>query len=128
MTVLLDTCVFLWLADEKHRLSARARGILEDSSNTLRLHQASPWEIQIKYSLGKLPLPYPPRIAVPEAIKRLKLNYCTLDDETIYTLEKLPHLHRDPFDRLILAHAIHEGLPIVTPDPLIEQYPVRTLW
>lgn len=71
---------------------------------------------------------YPPRIAVPEAIKRLKLNYRTLDDETIYTLEKLPHLHRDPFDRLLIVHAIHEGLPIVTSDPLIEQYPVRTLW
>ncbi len=128
MTVLLDTCVFLWLADEKHRLSNTARTLLEDASNTLRLHQASPWEIQIKNSLGKLPLPHPPRIAVPEAIERLKLEYRTLDDDTVYTLEKLPHLHRDPFDRLLIAHAVHEGLPIVTPDPLIHQYPVRTLW
>ncbi len=128
MTVLLDTCVFLWLADEKHRLSVTARKILEDASNTLRLHQVSPWEIQIKYSLGKLPLPHPPRVAVPEAVKRLKLDYRTLDEETVYTLEKVPPFHRDPFDRLLIAHAIHEGLPILTPDPLIQPYPVRVIW
>lgn len=128
MTVLLDTCVFLWLADEKHRLSAQAREILEDPSNILRLHQVTPWEIQIKHSLGKLPLPHPPRIAVPAAIEKLGLDYQTLDDGTVYTLEKVPHLHRDPFDRLLVAHAIHEGLPIVTPDPLIHPYPVRTIW
>lgn len=128
MTVLLDTCVFLWLADEKHRLSARARELLEDRSITLRLHQVTPWEIQIKHSLGKLPLPHPPRIAVPATIEKLGLDYRTLDDDTVYTLEKVPPLHRDPFDRLLVAHAIHEGLPIVTPDPLITPYPVRVIW
>ena len=128
MTFLLDTCVFLWVADEKHHLSAKAREILEDASNILRLHQATPWEIQIKHSLGKLYLPRPPCIAIPAAIEKLGLDYRTLDDDTMYTLEKLPPLHRDPFDRLLVAHAIQEGLPIITPDPLIHQYPVRTIW
>jgi PIN domain nuclease of toxin-antitoxin system len=128
MTYLLDTCVFLWLADDPGRLSIRVREILEDSAQTLRLHQVTAWEIQIKNSLGKMPLPHPPRIAVPKAIEAFRLEYCTLDDGTIYSLEKLPHLHRDPFDRLLIAHAIFEGLPILTPDPLINQYPIRTIW
>jgi len=128
MTLLLDTCVFLWLADERHRLSPTATALLEDPANTLRLHQISPWEIQIKNSLGKLPLPHPPRIAIPAAIAALGLEYRALDDGTIYMLEKVPQLHRDPFDRLLIAHAIYEGIPIVTPDPLISPYPVRVIW
>jgi PIN domain nuclease of toxin-antitoxin system len=128
MTVLLDTCVFLWMADDQKALSPAAREVLEDPAVILRLHQVSPWEILIKHGLGKLPLPHPPRIAVPEAIRRLGLEYRTLDDGTLYTLEKVPPYHRDPFDRLLVAHAIHEGLPIVTPDPLIHPYPVRTIW
>ena len=128
MTVLLDTCVFLWMADDQSQLSAAARKILEDPGVVLRLHQVSPWEILIKHGSGKLPLPHPPRIAVPEAIRRLGLEYRTLDDGTLYSLEKVPPYHRDPFDRLLVAHAIHDGLPIVTPDPLIHPYPVRTIW
>lgn len=128
MTVLLDTCVFLWLADDPSRLSPAAREVLEDASHVLRLHQVTTWEMQIKNSLGKLPMPHPPRLAIPEAIRRLQLDYRTLDDATIYTLEKVPHLHRDPFDRLLVAHAIYEGLPIVSPDPLIHPYPVRVIW
>ena len=128
MTFLLDTCVFLWLADRKDRLSEEAREILEDSSNSLRVFQVTPWEIQIKYSLGKMPLPKAPRFSVPQAIQSLGLDYRTLDDNTIYTLEKLPNLHRDPFDRLLIAHAIFEGIPIITPDPLIHAYPVRVIW
>jgi len=128
MTVLLDTCVFLWMADDVRHLSEAARDILMDSSNVLRLHQVTPWEIQIKHGRGRLPLPRPPRVAVPAAIERLGLDYRTLDDETVYTLEKLPPIHRDPFDRLLVAHAIHEGLPILTPDPKIHAYPVRTIW
>ena len=128
MTVLLDTCVFLWLADDGRRLSPRAREILEDGSVILRLHQTTAWEIQIKHSLGKLPLPHPPRVAVPEAISRLGLDYRTLDDDTVFALEKLPPFHRDPFDRLLIAHALHEGLPLLTPDPLIHPYPIRTIW
>ena len=128
MNILLDTCVFLWMADEHRRLSATAKAILEDPANTLRLHQVTTWEIQIKNSLGKLPLPQPPSVAIPAAIERLGLDYRTLDDPTIYTLEKVPHLHRDPFDRLLVAHAIYEGLPILTPDPLISPYPVRVIW
>lgn len=128
MKILIDTCVFLWLADQTHHLSSTAREILENPANTLCLHQVSAWEIQIKHSLGKLPLPHPPRIAVPQAIERLGLEYHPLDDATLYTLEKVPPLHRDPFDRLLIAHAIHEGLPLLTPDPLIQPYPIRVIW
>lgn len=128
MTLLLDTCTFLWMADEQHRLSDKVRDMLENASNTLCLHQATAWEIQIKHSLGKLALPQPPRIAVPAAIAALGLDYHRLDDDTIYTLEKLPALHRDPFDRLLIAHAIHHGLPLLTPDPLIHPYPIRVIW
>lgn len=128
MKLLLDTVTFLRLSDEVHLLSPTAKETLNDPGNILVLHQASIWEIQIKYNLGKLPLKLPPRQFVPMSVEKHDLVCQSLADADIYFLERLPHLHRDPFDRLLIAHAIHEGLPIVTPDPLIEQYPVRTIW
>ncbi len=106
MTLLLDTCAFLWLTDQTEFLSERARTACEDSQNALWLHQASALEIQIKFSLGKLPLKLPPSEFVPLAVKRHGLNYATLSDETIWFLQKLPLLHRDPFDRVLIASGV----------------------
>lgn len=128
MTCLLDTCTFLWLTDRVENLSSSAREILSDSATVLVLSQVSSIEIQVKYNLGKLPLSIPPKAFLPQAIGSFQLHYQSLRDEYIWVLEKLPALHRDPFDRLLIAHALHEGLVIITPDPMIHRYPIRAIW
>lgn len=128
MRLLLDTCAFLWLSDRTELLSALARAALEAAEHELHLHQASAWEVQLKYSLGKLPLKLPPREFVPLALARHGVTYDPFADECIWFLDRLPLLHRDPFDRLLIAHALLGGMTVVTPDPSIHLYPVPTLW
>jgi PIN domain nuclease of toxin-antitoxin system len=128
MTCLLDTCTFLWLTDHVEHLSATARGLLEDPTNTLVLSQVSSYEIQIKYNRGKLPLAVPPQDFITQAIAKFGLIYLRIEDSHLWTKGNLPLLHSDPFDRLLIAQASHEGLTIVTPDPHIHKYAVRVLW
>lgn len=128
MTCLLDTCTFLWLTDQTQHLSAKVREVLEDPANTLVVSQISSLEIQIKYNRGKLPLGLPPEPFITEAIKKHGLHYLRLADEHIWAKAKLPPYHSDPFDRLLIAQASHEGMPILTPDPHITAYPIRVIW
>ncbi len=128
MTCLLDTCTFLWLTDRTGLLSRTAREALADGANTLVLSQVSALEIQIKYSKGKLPLAMPPAEFVAESFSKHRIDPLRLEDRHIWTTGKLPPLHHDPFDRLLVAQAIEEGMVLVTPDPKIHPYPVRTLW
>ncbi len=116
------------MLDEVEQLSPRVREALEDSSNHLVFHQASSWEIQIKYQLGKLPLMRSPKEVVEGGLKTYGIAYHPMNDTAIWHLQKLPPLHRDPFDRMLISHALCEGLKLVTPDPLIHPYPVATLW
>lgn len=128
MNCLLDTCTFLWMVDRVENLSPKVRDLLEDGSNLIVLSQISTLEIQIKYNRGKLPLGIPPREFVARAVAQFGLTYLELDDEHVFAKEKLPLLHRDPFDRLLIAQALHEGLVLLTPDPLIGPYPIRVIW
>ena len=128
MNLLLDTCTFLWMLDEVERLGPNARPALEDGRNRVVLHQVSSWEIQLKHDRGKLPLPLPPAQLIPEAVERLDLAYQPLLDEDIWFLGKLPALHADPFDRILLSHALGQGRKLVTPDPRIARYPVPVVW
>jgi PIN domain nuclease of toxin-antitoxin system len=88
-------------------------------------HQVSLWETQIKYDLGKLPLPEPPVTMLPPAIKESGMSYERIEDSGIYMLGKLPPIHRDPFDRLLVAHAVAHGWEMATVDAQVTQYPVR---
>ena len=88
-------------------------------------HQTSLWEIQIKYLLGKLPLPLPPEDFLPEAIAAARLLEYSIENEAIYLLSKLPNHHSDPFDRLLIAHAMCRGWEVATADRQWERYPVR---
>lgn len=128
MNCLLDTCTFLWLSDQTEELSDRAREVLSDGNNVLVLSQISSLEIQIKYSKGKLALKFSPEEFVAESLKRHRIDTLALAEQHIWTTGKLPMIHQDPFDRLLIAQAIEEGLVIVTPDPKIHAYPVRALW
>ncbi|MCI5149859.1 MAG: type II toxin-antitoxin system VapC family toxin [Candidatus Electrothrix sp. MAN1_4] len=117
MRVLLDTCAFLWFIGGSERLSRPARDLIEDFDNNLYLSMASLWEIAIKINIGKLELAQPFAALIPEQLEehRIKLLY-------------LPLHHRDPFDRLIIAQAICEKLPIISCDQAFPAYPVKLIW
>ncbi|MBU6427951.1 MAG: type II toxin-antitoxin system VapC family toxin [Cyanobacteria bacterium REEB65] len=128
MTVLLDTCAFLWAIVETSKLSPAAADLLRDPATDALLSVVSAWEIAAKNASGKLPLPEPPRSLVPKARQALSLQSLSLDEPACLQLDRLPLLHRDPFDRMLICQAIAAGIPILTPDSLIAQYPIRTIW
>lgn len=128
MRVLLDTCTFLWALVDAPELSATARGLFLDPSNEVFLSAASAWEISVKHSLGRLPLPGPPEVVVPEQRKKHAILPLPIDEESALNLGKLPSLHRDPFDRMLVSQALVHALVLLTPDREIRQYPVRTAW
>jgi PIN domain nuclease of toxin-antitoxin system len=128
MTLLLDACSFLWMALGSPELSSTAREHIEDPGNDLFLSVVSAWEITVKYGLGKLRLPRPSEVLIPELRRDYGVGSLELDEEAVLHLRRLPALHKDPFDRMLITQALVHGITILTPDPLIRQYPVRTLW
>jgi PIN domain nuclease of toxin-antitoxin system len=124
--LLLDTCTFVWLLTGERELTPRARTALE--TGEAYLSAASGWEIAIKFAKGQLRLSEPPDRLVPAARTRYGFAALPIDEESTLHVIKLPPLHLDPFDRLLVSQAIVHGMTIVTPDPKITQYPARTLW
>ena len=128
MKLLLDTCTFLWIVTGDASLSAPARKLFSDPANEVFLSSVSAWEIAVKHSLGKLPLPRPPSVLVPEERQRHQIEPLALDEAAALFSAKLPELHKDPFDRMLVCQAMVGGLILLTPDSLITQYPVATTW
>lgn len=128
MRILLDTCTFLWLITDDMALSPSARNAFVAPDNEVYLSAVSVWEITVKHSLGKLPLPASPEHFIPNQRERHGITSLPLEEPAILYLSKLPLLHRDPFDRMLVCQAIQHELTLLTPDPLITQYPVRTDW
>lgn len=128
MKVLLDTCTFLWVIDGAPELSATARQIFADPSNDVFLSAISVWEIAVKHGLGRLPLPEAPDRLIPRMRVNHGIESLPLDEDATFPLLRLPSLHRDPFDRILVCQAIHHSLTILTPDASIQAYPVRTIW
>ena len=127
MKLLLDTCTFLWLAGGGS-LSHEAADVIRTPANDVFLSSASVWEIVTKYERGRLPLPAPPERLIPDARRIRGVTALAFDEAAALQGRRLPWLHRDPFDRMLIAQAIAHGLAVVTPDPLIAQYPVRVIW
>ena len=128
MKILLDTCTFLWIAGESKELTPASLRLFCDPANDVYLSSVSVWEIVIKQRLGKLPLPSSPREFVVGNREAHEIDPLPLDEESVLHLARLPQLHRDPFDRMLVCQAIAHGLTILTPDELVAQYPVRTAW
>jgi PIN domain nuclease of toxin-antitoxin system len=130
MKLIVDTCTFLWLSSAENKLSASARALLEDSGNILLLSAASVWEIGVKHALGRLPLPndLTPAEFIPEARKRNGVDTLPIGENDALQLTKLPSVHQDPFDRMLICQAIANQAAIVAPDPLIACYPVAVRW
>ncbi len=126
MRILLDTHVFLWLQVKPERLGVRLE-MVEDEQTTLLVSAASAWEIAIKHGLGRLELPESPDRYVPERLRVMGAESLAIEHRHALAVADLPPLHRDPFDRLLVAQANLLDVPIMTADPQIAQYPVSTL-
>jgi PIN domain nuclease of toxin-antitoxin system len=127
MIFLLDTSVLLWWLSKPARIPKATMERLELPETVILFSQISLLEIQIKVAIGKLRLDLPVA-EVPGMARSSGLTPLSLSNEAIFTLAKLPALHRDPFDRLLICEAIQEGACLVTPDAAIGRYPVRTVW
>lgn len=127
MKVLLDTSVLIWWLSEPARISSRVMAELRRQESVLMFSQMSLLEIQIKASLKKLELDFPLE-EIPELAEQSGLSPLALNNAAIFTLSKLPDVHRDPFDRLLICEAIQEGIAIVSPDKTFRRYPVKVLW
>ncbi len=126
MKLLLDAHVFLWLQTNPERLGEHL-GLIEDRRTELFLSAVSSWEIAIKCQLGKLPLPETPERYVPERMRAIGAQALAIEHPHALAVATLPPLHRDPFDRLLVAQATLLGLTIATADSSVAQYPVPTL-
>jgi PIN domain nuclease of toxin-antitoxin system len=125
---LLDTGVWLWSIGQVSRLNQTARAILTDPQNDLYFSAASVWEIAIKASIGKLELPEPPQVLVPRETARLGLRWLVVNQHHALSVYNLPIRHGDPFDRLLVAQALTEGLTLITADRQVRDYQVPVLW
>jgi PIN domain nuclease of toxin-antitoxin system len=126
--LLIDTHAFIWYANGDDRLPTAMRSVMRSPDNELWLSAASSWEIAIKHQAGKLTLQMPASQFVSEARERLGLVALPIDEPSIAHLPKLPNVHKDPFDRILMCQSIEHTLMIVTNDANIRRYPVRTLW
>lgn len=121
MKILLDTHIFIWWNGNLQLLPVAARSFCENPDNTLVLSLASVWEMQIKAQLGKLTFNQP----LPQIIRSQQLNngleLLAIQPEHIYALQNLPAHHRDPFDRMLIAQANVEGIPLLSADSLFKQ-------
>lgn len=128
MTLLLDTCTFIWLCSDPDKLSGPASKILDDPVNERVLSTASVWEIALKYHSGKLPLPEQPEVWVEKQLRLQVIEVLPLQRDTLYRAAALPPVHKDPFDRVIAADALQRNLRVVSPDKPFELYHCKVVW
>jgi PIN domain nuclease of toxin-antitoxin system len=127
MRILLDTCEFLWLVAGDAKLPPHVASAVREPQNEVFLSAVLFWEISLKHSLGKLPLPQPPAQFVPLQREKHLIAPLVLDEAAIAQLSGLPALHRDPFDRMSVCQAQSHGLTLASSDALVRQYPVALL-
>ena len=128
MRVLIDSHTLLWAVDQPSQLGAAAAGILREPANELLLSAGIVWELAIKVGLKKLILSLAYRDWMAKAIGDLKLRVVPITVDYADVQAGLPSHHRDPFDRLLVAQAIVDSVPIVSADALLDSYGVRRIW
>ena len=128
MNLLLDTHTFLWFIGDNPKLSSTARVLIEDVTNRVYLSVASLWEMEIKISLGKPRLAQPFEILLPQQLNLNHIDLLEITVEHAAAVATLPFHHRDPFDRLLIAQAKSETVPIVGSDAAFDAYPITRLW
>jgi len=128
MRLLLDTHPLLWFALKDPKLSQTAMSLIVDPANEKLVSPASYWEVAIKISTGKYALTQPYEIFMRAAIDLNGFLYLHIEPRHTSALTKLPYHHRDPFDRLLVAQALIESIPILSGDATLDAYGIKRLW
>jgi len=128
MNLLLDTQSFLYWTNQPEKLTAPALNAICSAGNRVSLSLVTAWEMQIKYGIKKLRLNKLPRELFESELIDGTFTFLPITLDHVEALSRLPDIHRDPFDRLLIAQAIHEDLTLITGDNEIAEYPVRVLW
>lgn len=128
MKALLDTHTFLWWITDQPQLPPGVHNIIENTENALFVSAASGWEIIIKFQLGRLLLPEEPESYLLDQIRSNAFQTLPIRMEHAFRLLRLPAHHKDPFDRMLVAQAQFENIPILTSDTQIARYPVEVIW
>jgi PIN domain nuclease of toxin-antitoxin system len=128
VSVLVDTHALLWWLFDPSRLSPTARGILEDAASPKLVSMATLWELAIKISTGKLGWSQVTVRDIAGQLIEQEFTLLPVRVEELSRVESMERLHRDPFDRLLIAQAWKLGVPLLTQDRMIRRYPVRTIW
>jgi PIN domain nuclease of toxin-antitoxin system len=128
VNLLVDSHTLIWSYFDVTRLSATAQSELANLSNRIFVSAASHWELAIKLSIGKLSIAEPFPAFIQHAVVDTGFEFLPIEPHHTAILVGLPHHHRDPFDRLIIAQALAENMPIVGSDPVFDQYPIRRIW
>ncbi len=128
MRVLLDTHALLWWLFNDPKLSQHARDLIKEPGNTVLMSSASAWEIATKYRLGKLPEAGEVAQNLPELLRTARIDVLPISVEHALAAGHLPGPHRDPFDRMLIAQAQLERIPIITTDGEFSKYDVQIMW
>jgi PIN domain nuclease of toxin-antitoxin system len=128
MRVLLDTHILIWFVLDSPQLSVRVKRLIEDENNEKLLSIASIWEMAIKQNTGKLSFGLPFKEFVEQQLNINSIDLLHINLDHIDVISTLPQHHRDPFDRLIIAQAIVEDIPILSIDGAFDAYPIQRLW
>ena len=128
MRYLLDTHTFIWLAAEPAYLSKTVKKIILIPENDLLLSAASGWETALLWKLNRIELPEEPALFIPQVIQSLSLTPSAISFETAITAATLPLIHRDPFDRLLVATAMQKKIAILSKDRMMMEYGVEVIW
>lgn len=127
MRLLIDTQCWLWMSASPERLSKRTQELLRDAGTERLLSVASIWELAIKYQLGRISLPVAPLDFVPSRLETTQTAALGISAAHALRVGVLPRHHRDPFDRMIVAQALIEGVAVLTADPAFARYQVERL-
>lgn len=127
MRILLDTHIFLWYISADKHLPPTIQQHIRQPNNEVYLSVVSLWEVIIKYQLGKMPLPQSPEAYLPQQRQKHQIRSLDVDETSVQQLIKLPALHNDPFDRLLICQAIEHNMVMATVDRHILAYPVSTI-
>ncbi len=128
MRLLLDTHTLIWFVTDSFKLSATVKSLIEDENNQKLLSIASIWEIAIKQNTGKLYFGLPFREFIEQQLSSNSIELLNINLAHIDIIASLPLHHRDPFDRLIIAQAIVENIPILSADTIFDSYPIQRWW
>ncbi|WP_324281897.1 type II toxin-antitoxin system VapC family toxin [Cyanobacterium aponinum UTEX 3221] len=128
MKILLDTHAFIWWNLTPEKLSLNGLSLIEDKENIFYLNIASVWEMQIKISINKLHFDNPLSQIITKQRNINNFQILSIELEHIWELKNLPLHHKDPFDRILIAQAIIEKIPILTIDSIFHNYSINTIW